>query len=39
MRRRSVLIGANAKVPDADDVRHNHAQAWTKARTTTPLAH
>ncbi|MGY4534400.1 iron complex outermembrane receptor protein [Pseudomonas sp. TE3786] len=28
-----VLIGANAKVPDADDVRHNYAQAWSKART------
>ncbi|NQD75593.1 TonB-dependent receptor [Pseudomonas sp. CM27] len=28
-----VLIGANAKVPDANDVRHNYAQAWSKART------
>ncbi|MGE7957616.1 TonB-dependent siderophore receptor [Pseudomonas sp. NPDC089530] len=28
-----VQIGANAKVPDADDVRHNYAQAWSKART------
>ncbi|MGE8496845.1 MAG: TonB-dependent siderophore receptor [Pseudomonas sp.] len=28
-----VLVGANAKVPDADDVRHNYAQAWSKART------
>ncbi|WP_410481877.1 TonB-dependent siderophore receptor [Pseudomonas plecoglossicida] len=29
-----VLVGANAKVPDADDVRHNYAQAWSKARTS-----
>ncbi|PTQ69129.1 TonB-dependent receptor [Pseudomonas sp. GV071] len=28
-----VLIGANAKVPDADDVHRNYAQAWSKART------
>ncbi|RFP99178.1 TonB-dependent receptor [Pseudomonas putida] len=28
-----VLVGANAKVPDANDVRHNYAQAWSKART------
>jgi iron complex outermembrane receptor protein len=28
-----VLVGANARVPDADDVRHNYAQAWSKART------
>jgi iron complex outermembrane receptor protein len=28
-----VLVGANAKVPDADEVRHNYAQAWSKART------
>ncbi|HWV09250.1 MAG TPA: TonB-dependent receptor [Pseudomonas sp.] len=28
-----VLVGADAKVPDADDVRHNYAQAWSKART------
>ncbi|AJO78718.1 TonB-dependent receptor [Pseudomonas sp. MRSN 12121] len=28
-----VQIGPNAKVPDADDVRHNYAQAWSKART------
>ncbi|RAM68558.1 TonB-dependent receptor [Pseudomonas putida] len=28
-----VLVGANAKVPDASDVRHNYAQAWSKART------
>jgi iron complex outermembrane receptor protein len=28
-----VLVGANAKVPDADDVRRNYAQAWSKART------
>ncbi|MDZ4021371.1 TonB-dependent receptor [Pseudomonas sichuanensis] len=28
-----VLIGANAKVPDAKDVRRNYAQAWSKART------
>ncbi|AZD73599.1 TonB-dependent receptor [Pseudomonas chlororaphis] len=28
-----VQIGANAKVPDADDVRHNYAQSWSKART------
>lgn len=28
-----VLIGANAKVPDANDVHRNYAQAWSKART------
>jgi iron complex outermembrane receptor protein len=28
-----VLVGANAKVPDAKDVRRNYAQAWSKART------
>ncbi len=28
-----VLVGANAKVPDARDVHHNYAQAWSKART------
>ncbi|MFJ4454810.1 TonB-dependent siderophore receptor [Pseudomonas sp. NPDC089392] len=28
-----VLVGANAKVPDANDVRHNYAQAWSEART------
>lgn len=28
-----VIIGANAKVPDADDVHHNYAQPWSKART------
>lgn len=28
-----VLVGANAKVPDADQVRRNYAQAWSKART------
>ncbi|AMS18040.1 TonB-dependent receptor [Pseudomonas chlororaphis] len=28
-----VQIGPNAKVPDADDVRHNYAQSWSKART------
>nr|WP_256589053.1 TonB-dependent receptor [Pseudomonas sp. BBP2017] len=28
-----VIVGANAKVPDADDVRRNYAQAWSKART------
>ncbi len=28
-----MLVGANAKVPDADDVRRNYAQAWSKART------
>lgn len=28
-----VQVGANAKVPDADDVRHNYAQPWSKART------
>lgn len=29
-----VLVGANAPVPRADDVRHNYAQAWTKAETS-----
>lgn len=28
-----VQIGANAKVPDADDVRRNYAQSWSQART------
>jgi len=28
-----VLVGANAPVPRADDVRHNYAQAWSKAET------
>ncbi len=28
-----VLVGADAPVPRADDVRHNYAQAWTKAQT------
>ena len=28
-----VLIGTLADVPDADDVRRNYAQSWTKART------
>ncbi|MFJ4110153.1 TonB-dependent siderophore receptor [Pseudomonas sp. NPDC089758] len=28
-----VLIGANAKVPNADQVHHNYAQAWSQART------
>ncbi len=28
-----VLIGAAAKVPDADDVRRNYAQPWSTART------
>ncbi|MCQ4273255.1 TonB-dependent receptor [Pseudomonas kuykendallii] len=28
-----VLVGDDAPVPRADDVRHNYAQAWTKART------
>ncbi|TDF84424.1 TonB-dependent receptor [Pseudomonas sp. H9] len=28
-----VIVGANAKVPDANDVRRNYAQAWSKART------
>lgn len=28
-----VIVGAKAKVPDADDVRRNYAQAWSKART------
>ncbi|MCX2888593.1 TonB-dependent receptor [Pseudomonas sp. DCB_BI] len=28
-----VLIGANARVPDANEVRRNYAQAWSKART------
>lgn len=28
-----VLVGANAQVPHAGDVRHNYAQAWSKART------
>jgi len=28
-----VQVGANAQVPHASDVRHNYAQAWSKART------
>ncbi|HEY0288220.1 MAG TPA: TonB-dependent siderophore receptor [Pseudomonas sp.] len=28
-----VQIGANAKVPNANDVRDNYAQAWSQART------
>ncbi|WP_311969878.1 TonB-dependent receptor [Pseudomonas baltica] len=28
-----VQIGANAKVPDADDVHRNYAQSWSQART------
>ncbi|MCK1794338.1 TonB-dependent receptor [Pseudomonas violetae] len=28
-----VQVGANAQVPHAGDVRHNYAQAWSKART------
>lgn len=28
-----VQIGANAKIPNADDVRDNYAQSWSKART------
>ncbi|MBC3953744.1 TonB-dependent receptor [Pseudomonas triticifolii] len=28
-----VQIGANAKVPNANDVRDNYAQSWSKART------
>ena len=28
-----VQVGANAQVPRASDVRHNYAQAWSKART------
>lgn len=28
-----VQIGANAKVPSANDVHRNYAQAWSKART------
>ena len=28
-----VQVGANAKVPSANDVRHNYAQPWSKART------
>ncbi|MEN0108330.1 MAG: TonB-dependent receptor [Pseudomonas sp.] len=28
-----VLIGAAAKVPDANDVHRNYAQAWSQART------
>lgn len=33
-----VLVGAKAKVPDADDVRRNYAQAWSKARTNDTFA-
>ncbi|YCH23978.1 TonB-dependent receptor [Pseudomonas sp. D1-3] len=29
-----VLVGASAPVPRVDDVRHNYAQAWTKAETS-----
>lgn len=28
-----VLVGANARVPDASDVRHNYAQRWSRAQT------
>lgn len=28
-----VQVGANARVPSANDVRHNYAQAWSQART------
>ncbi|KEZ67741.1 TonB-dependent receptor, partial [Pseudomonas amygdali pv. tabaci str. ATCC 11528] len=28
-----VQVGANAKVPNANDVRDNYAQSWSKART------
>jgi iron complex outermembrane receptor protein len=28
-----VQIGTNAKVPNANDVRHNYAEPWSKART------
>ncbi|WP_426234229.1 TonB-dependent receptor [Pseudomonas sp. TWP3-2] len=28
-----VQVGANARIPNARDVRHNYAQAWSKART------
>ncbi|MFS0827460.1 TonB-dependent siderophore receptor [Pseudomonas phoenicis] len=28
-----VIVGARAKVPDADKVRDNYAQSWSKART------
>jgi len=28
-----VQIGTNARVPNPNDVRHNYAQAWSKART------
>ncbi|MBV6286811.1 TonB-dependent receptor [Pseudomonas aegrilactucae] len=28
-----VLVGASAKVPDAERVHHNYAQPWSKART------
>jgi iron complex outermembrane receptor protein len=28
-----VQIGSNAKVPNANDVRHNYAEPWSKART------
>lgn len=28
-----VQVGANAKVPNANDVRHNYAQPWSKAST------
>lgn len=28
-----VLVGANARVPDANHVRHNYAQRWSRAQT------
>lgn len=28
-----VLVGANARVPSASDVRHNYAQRWSQAHT------
>ncbi len=28
-----VQVGANARVPSANDVRHNYAQPWSKVRT------
>ncbi|MBJ9978157.1 TonB-dependent receptor [Pseudomonas sp. S75] len=28
-----VIVGPNARVPSAKDVRHNYAQPWSKART------
>lgn len=32
-----VLVGASAQVPSANHVRHNYAQAWSKARTNDTL--